>query len=42
MPVESDSGSIYTEDLEEKSTNHGGDETLGLLCSDDGTMGSAM
>lgn len=42
MPVESDSGGIDTDDLEEKSANQGVDETLGLLGSSDGTICSAM
>ena len=42
MPVESDCGSIDTDDLEEESTNQGIDEALGLLGSSDSTMGPVM
>ena len=42
MPVESDSGGKDADDLEEESGDQGVDETLGLLCSSDSTVGSAM
>ena len=42
MPVESDPGGKDADDLEEESANQGVDETLCLLCSSDGAVGSAM
>ena len=42
VPIESDSRDIDADDLEEESANKGVDETLGFLCSGDGTMGPVM
>ena len=42
MPVESNSRGIYTDDLEEESTNQREGETSGLLGSGDSTMGFTM
>ena len=42
MPVESDSGGIDADDLEEERSHQGVGKTLGLLGSVDGPVGSAM
>ena len=42
MPVKGDPGGIDTDDLENECANQGVDETLGLLGSSDGALGSMM